>query len=185
MAERVHAVGAARLDAGRFEGGLPHVAVEVVAVDRVALAAREHEVVAAGGVAAEMLGELGGDRVGQRDGAGLAALRSVDDEPGPHDLHLLLDVDPPAQEVDVADPEPERLALAEPAAGGDDPERPVAARQRVDDRLDLLDAATARSCVTGRFGSLTDPARHGLVAMSPSSTAALNTAETLVRIVRT
>jgi hypothetical protein len=52
---------------------------------------------------------------------------------------------------------------------------------------------TATTCSSGhgsivrtrRLGSFTDPARHGFVAMSPSSTAALNTAETFVKIVRT
>ncbi len=53
---------------------------------------------------------------------------------------------------------------------------------------------TASTCSSGprldralicASGSFTEPARHGLMAMSPSSTAALNTAETLVKMVRT
>jgi hypothetical protein len=36
-----------------------------------------------------------------------------------------------------------------------------------------------------RFGSFTEPARHGFAVMSPSSTAALKTLETLVNTVRT
>ena len=52
---------------------------------------------------------------------------------------------------------------------------------------------TASTCSTGqgwtlrcsRWGSRTERALHGLVAISPSSTAALNTVETLVKMVRT
>jgi hypothetical protein len=46
----------------------------VRSVDGVAFAAPEHEVVATGGVATEMIGKGGGDGVGEWDGPGLAAL---------------------------------------------------------------------------------------------------------------
>lgn len=82
---------------------------------------------------------LGDDGVGQGHGAGLAALGSVELELGPDDLDLLLDVELPAQEVDVSYPLAEDLALAEPATGGDDADGPVPLGQGVDDSLDLLD----------------------------------------------
>lgn len=64
VAQRVHAVVPSGRDAGGLEGGLPGVGVEVVAVDRLALPAREHEVVAFGRPSAEVLGQLGAYGVG-------------------------------------------------------------------------------------------------------------------------
>jgi hypothetical protein len=55
------------------------------------------------------------------------------------DLHLLLDVELAAQEVDVADAKAEHLALTEPAASGDDTERPLPLGEGVVDCLHLLD----------------------------------------------
>ncbi len=67
-----------------------------------------------------MLGHLNGDGVRERDGAGLAALGLVDRDAPAEQLDLLLDVDAAAEEVVVADAQPEGLTLPEPAAGGDD-----------------------------------------------------------------
>lgn len=94
------------------------------------------------------------------------------------------DVDTAAEEVDVADAQPERLALSKPASGGDDSDGAVAARQGVDDGPHLS-ACPWLDFSVSRFGSRTDLAWQGLVAIRPSSKAALNTAETLVKIVRT
>lgn len=44
-----------------------------------------------------------------------------------------------AEEVDVPDSQTERLALAEPTTGGNDPEGPVSLGERADHRFDLLD----------------------------------------------
>lgn len=98
---------------------------------------------------AEVLGHLDGDDVRERDSAGLATLGLVDRDAPAEELYLLLDVDTAAEEVDVADAQPERLALSKPASGGDDSDGAVAARQGVDDGphlsacpwLDLLGVA--------------------------------------------
>jgi hypothetical protein len=50
--------------------------------------------------------------------AGLAVLRSREPDAAVDEPDLLLDVDAPAQEVDVLDAEPEHLALAQTASGG-------------------------------------------------------------------
>lgn len=89
-----------------------------------------------------------------------------------------------AEEVDVADPESEHLALAQATPCGHDRGRSVPVWECVDDCFDSLSRhGWILRC--SRWGSLTDRALHGLVAMSRSSTAALNTLETLVKIVRT
>ncbi len=180
----MHAVVPGRWHAGGLEGGLPRVGVEVVAVDGLALPAREHETVAFGRPPAEVLGQLGADGVRQRHGAGLAALGRCEQHVSAEELDLLLDVQLAPKEVDVADPQPEHHTPPEPAAGRDDADRPVPVRS-------AANTASTCSMVQGsilrwsRFGSFTEPARQGFVVMSPSSTAALKTLETLVNTVRT
>ncbi len=124
----VHAVVSAGLDTGGHEGAVPDAVVEVVAVERLVLPAGEHEILASCRVPAQVLGQLEGDGVRQRHVPGLAPLRSVDDESGAHELHLLFDVDLLAKKVDVADPKPEHLALAQAASGGDNCGGPVPVR---------------------------------------------------------
>ncbi len=137
--ERMHAVRAGRLEARTHERRLPDVRVEVVAVERLALAAREHERVPASRMQPQVLGELDRYSVGEGHDPCLAALRKIRAELAPHDLHLLLDPQPMAKEVHVADPQPEGLALAEPVAGGDDGDRSIAAWQRLDDGRHVVD----------------------------------------------
>jgi hypothetical protein len=135
-------------------------------------------------VPAEVLGQLGGRDVGQWKGPGLGALRRFEDQHAPHDLDLLLHVDLLAQEVDVAKPETERLTLTEPTASGDDTDTSVPLGQGVNH---ILTCSTGHGSTLrcSRFGSFTDPARHGFDVIRLSSTAALDTAETLVNTVRT
>ena len=108
----------------------------------------------------------------------------TDHDLGGDELHLLLDMDLAAEEVDVPDPQPEHLALAEPAAGADHAERPVSLREGVDDRLDLLDRPGLHLALLD-VRRPTDRALHGFEAISPSSTAALSTVDTLVKMART
>lgn len=168
----MHTVPSAAVHAGSLEGGLPHVAVEVVAVEGFVLPAGEDQAVVVNRVAAQVLCNLNSYPVGERGGPSWTALRAVDHELGPHDLHLLLDVELLAEEVDLTHAEPEDLALAEPASAAT--------------------TATARTRLTGQgwilrcssLGSRTDLARHGLVTMRPSA-GALKTVDTFVNTVRT
>jgi hypothetical protein len=68
----------------------------------------------------EVQRELRRNHLGERHGPGLPAQRSGDRRLGSDEADLLLDVEPLAQEVDVADPEPEHLALAQAATRTDD-----------------------------------------------------------------
>ncbi len=104
MAQGVHAVVPGGRDAGGPKRGLPRVGVEVVAVYGLALSARGHEILAADGPPAEVFGQLGGDGVGQRHRAGLAALGRCEQHAPAEELDLLLDVELAPEEVDVADP---------------------------------------------------------------------------------
>ncbi len=100
------------------------------------LPAREHEVVTGRGLRAEVLRQLDGDGVRQRYHSRLAPLWPVDDETGAHELHLLLDVDLLAEEVDVAHAQTEHLALAQATPCGHDRGRSVPVRKGVDHGLD-------------------------------------------------
>lgn len=111
----------------------------MVAVDRVVLATGRERILARNRRAADVLGQLDGDRVRERDRPDLPSLRLGDLDLVAHDPDLLLDVELSAEEVDVADTHAERLALAEAASGGDDSDRPVALGHRIDDPLDPLD----------------------------------------------
>ncbi len=111
----------------------------MVAVDGLALPAREHQVFAFGGPSAEVLGQLGAHGAGQTHGAGLAALGRCEHHSPAEELDLLLDVELAPEEVDVPDPYTEHLTLAEPAAGGDDSDGAVPVEERGEDGFDVLD----------------------------------------------
>lgn len=129
----------------------------------------------------EVLGQLDGDGVREWDRSGPPALGLVDGDSTAEQLDLLLDVDPAAEEVDVAHTQGERLALSESAAGGDDGDGAVAARQGVDGGFHLS-AGPGLDLLRVALGSRTDLAWPGFVAIRPSSTAAREPDDTLVKI---
>ena len=136
--ERVHPVrGGSARRRPRAQRRLPDVRVEVVPAQPSPFAGREHEAID-GRMDPQMLGELHGHDIRQRHLADTSTFRRRHDQVTAHDLHLLPDVDLPAEEVDVCDPKAEHLTLTEPAARGDDRDRPPPLRVRVDHHADLL-----------------------------------------------
>jgi hypothetical protein len=93
-------------------------------------------------------------------------------------------VDDATQKVNVLDGQPEALALPQPESGHHGHDRRVAVRQRVGHSGDPLDRPGHHPAAVGA-GGRTDPARHGLRPITPSSTAAWRMAERLATITRT
>src|SRR4051794_18283197 len=87
---------------------------------------------------AQVLCQLDRDGVRERYGPRLPALR-LGDKRMAEELDLLLDVESVTQEVDVADSEPERLALSKSAPGCHDAHGSIPLGERVDDRFHLFD----------------------------------------------
>lgn len=184
MAKGVHAVSPSGLDAGRLESGPPDGAVDVVAVEGLVLSAGEDEVVVAGGAEAEVLGELDGDPVGQRDRAGPSSLGPGEGGSVRDELDLLLTRSRRRRNSTSLTRRPNTSPWRSPQPAA----ATASARYRGGSAVIIAwtwPTGQGSTLAMSILGGRTDCALQGLRAMSPSSTAAFSTEETLVSTVRT